>query len=130
MIPDLRYIELKSGYSDDGPAWIGIVEFSKSGQTVYFNNKALKKLKTRDFSGNHFDLENGEVYWISGVKLNGQNRHWAGRGKVMIQKEAVGEYLSRVGQDKLDESRFEIVKIEPTDKGRLIDIENEVGNIQ
>ena len=23
MIKDLMYIELKTGYSDDGPAWIG-----------------------------------------------------------------------------------------------------------
>ena len=25
MINDLMYIELKTGYSDDGPAWIGYV---------------------------------------------------------------------------------------------------------
>jgi hypothetical protein len=32
----IMYVELKSGFSDDGPAWIGKVKFSKSGQTVYF----------------------------------------------------------------------------------------------
>jgi len=38
------YIENKAeGLS--GSAWIGVAEFSKSRQTVYFNNKALKKLK-------------------------------------------------------------------------------------
>lgn len=26
MIHDLMYIELKTGYSDDGPAWIGYVK--------------------------------------------------------------------------------------------------------
>ena len=25
MIKDLMYIELKTGYSDDGPAWIGFL---------------------------------------------------------------------------------------------------------
>lgn len=30
-------MELKSGYSDNGPAWTGRVEFSKSGQTIYFD---------------------------------------------------------------------------------------------
>ena len=27
----LKYIELKTGYNDDGPAWIGRVKASKSG---------------------------------------------------------------------------------------------------
>jgi hypothetical protein len=39
----IRYIELKSGYHDDGPAWIARVLVSKSGRTVYFNGKALKR---------------------------------------------------------------------------------------
>src|ERR1017187_4692968 len=45
MKGQLTYIELKTGYSDDGPAWVGLVEFSKTGQTLYFDNKALKKRK-------------------------------------------------------------------------------------
>ena len=28
MIKDLMYIELKTGYSDDGPAWIGYVKYN------------------------------------------------------------------------------------------------------
>ena len=36
MIKDLMYIELKTGYSDDGPAWIGYVKTSKTKKT-YFN---------------------------------------------------------------------------------------------
>lgn len=40
MKSKIMYIELKTGYSDNGPAWIGMVEFSKSGKTVYFDNKA------------------------------------------------------------------------------------------
>ena len=36
MIHDLMYIELKMGYSDDGPAWIGYVKTSKSKKTIYF----------------------------------------------------------------------------------------------
>ena len=28
MIRDLMYMELKTGYSDDGPAWIGYVKTS------------------------------------------------------------------------------------------------------
>jgi len=29
MKSEIKYIELKSGYHDDGPAWIGMVEFSE-----------------------------------------------------------------------------------------------------
>ena len=37
------YIENKADRNDRGEAWIGKVEFSKTGQTIYFNNQAFKK---------------------------------------------------------------------------------------
>jgi hypothetical protein len=76
----LRYIELKSGYGDSGPAWIAKVKLSRSKTTVYFNGCALKKAKGGGISGNYFDLESGEEFWISGIKKNGEDRHWAGPG--------------------------------------------------
>ena len=36
------YIELKTGYSDDGPAWIGYVRTSKTKKTIYFNDHSVK----------------------------------------------------------------------------------------
>jgi hypothetical protein len=62
----IMYVELKSGFSDDGPAWIGKVKFSKSSQTVYFNDKGFKKIS--GICGNYMDIETGDEYWISGVK--------------------------------------------------------------
>ena len=35
MIGDLMYIELKTGYSYDGPAWIGYVKTSKSKKRIF-----------------------------------------------------------------------------------------------
>ena len=125
MKSKIKYIELKSGYSDNGPAWIGKVELSKTGQTVYFNGKSLKKLKSGGISGNHYDLESEEEYWISGVKKNGQDRHWAGGGKVMIDSTIVQEYLELVDFDIIDINQFELVDITPTDKGKFKEIENE-----
>lgn len=93
----LIYVELKSGYNDDGPAWIGFVGSSKSGATVYFNGKAFKSLKGAGVQGNYYDLETGEEYWISGVKNDGQDRHWAGSGKIEIDKAAIDSYLTRMG---------------------------------
>lgn len=119
----IKYIELKSGYEDRGPAWIAEVEFSKSGQTVYFNNKALKK-KLGIYS-NYYDIETDEEYWVSSVKKNGQDRHWAGGGKVMIDKDVVDEYLTLVNFSSLDKSHFEIVEIDKAfDKSRFDRIEN------
>ena len=50
MIHDLMYIELKTGYSDGGPAWIGYVKTSKSKKTIYFNLKNINlKLLSKSF---------------------------------------------------------------------------------
>ena len=81
MIKDLMYIELKTGYSDDGPAWIGYVKTSKTKKTIYFNNHAFQKYNGN--YANYIDIENGDEYWISGLKKKESNRHWAGHGKIM-----------------------------------------------
>lgn len=41
----IMYFELKTGFEDSGPAWIGEASFSRTGTTVYFNNKHLKELR-------------------------------------------------------------------------------------
>lgn len=123
MKSKIMYIENKS-YGHHGPAWIGLVEFSKSGQTVYFNNKALKKLKNPGISANHFDIETGEEYWVSGVKKNGQDRHWCGGGKIMLDKNSVHEYLKLVDFTVLDENHFIMSEFEKTDKERFSALEN------
>lgn len=105
----IMYIELKTGYSDDGPAWIGKVKLSKSGRTVYFLNKGFKRVQ--GISGNFIDIETREEYWISGVKKNGEDRHWAGSGKIKIDKKIIGDYLKITGQQGIDTSRLEVVEI-------------------
>ncbi len=130
MKTEIKYIELKTGFSDNGPAWIVSVEFSKSGQTIYFNDMALKKLKNPGFGANHFDIETGEEYWISGVKKNGQDRHSAGSGKVLIDEDILDTYLNLVDFSSLDKNQFEIVSInKETDKSRFNNIENTKGSI-
>ena len=78
MIHDLMYIELKTGYSDDGPAWIGYVKTSKSKKTIYFNNHAFQKYN----------------------------------GKIMIDRRAVNEYLSLIGERELPLNLFEVTDME------------------
>lgn len=110
MISDIKYIELKTGYSDDGPAWIGYVKTSKTGKTIYFNDHAFQK-NIGSYS-NYIDIETGEEYWISGLKKKESNRHWAGRGKIMIDRRAVREYLSFIGEKELPSNLFEVIAIE------------------
>jgi hypothetical protein len=128
MMKLLRYIELKSGYSDNGPAWIGYVTSSKTGRTLYFNGRGLMKLKGQRrgaSGGNYIDMETGESYWVSGVKKNGEDRHWAGSGKVLIEAIAVAEYLKIIGPKALDKSHCEITEsIVQTDIERLSKLAN------
>lgn len=104
------YIELKTGYSDDGPAWIGYVKTSKSKKTIYFNDHAFQK--SIGNCSNYIDIENGHEYWISGLKKKESNRHWAGHGKIMIDRRAVNEYLSLIEEKELPLNLFEVVNIE------------------
>ena len=109
MIHDLMYIELKTGYSDDGPAWIGYVKTSKTKKTISFHGHAFQK-NIGNYS-NYIDIETGEEYWISGLKKTESNRHWAGRGKIMIDRRAVKDYLIFIGEKELPLNLFKIVDI-------------------
>lgn len=124
-MPVLRFVELKTGYADNGPAWIAHVTMSRSGQTVYFNGRALKRNGGGGIEGNYRDRESGDEYWISGVKRKGSNRHWAGSGKVMIEETAVPEYLALTRADSLNAARFVLIAPLPqTDIDRLHKWEN------
>lgn len=109
MKPEIKYIELKSGYSDNGPAWIGLASFSKSGNTVYFNGKAYRKFA--GISGNYYDIETGDEYWISGVKKDLTDRHWAGGGLIYVEKRILHDYLKIVGKSSFDKRKYEIIEI-------------------
>jgi len=76
-------------------------------------------------AGNYFDIETGDEYWISGIKKNGQDRHWAGGGRIMIDREIVDDYLEIVDFNILDKNNFELVDIIPTDKKKFVEFENQ-----
>lgn len=116
----LKYIELKTGHAHNGPAWIGYIELSKSRKTIYFNGKALNG----NGHGACSDKQSGEIYWVSGIKKNGQDRHQCGNGKIQIDKSAIKEYLTIMGLDKLDTRKYIEVEIPKTDKSKFTEIEN------
>ena len=110
MIKDLMYIELKSGYSDDGPAWIGYVKTSKTRKTVYSHASPVRN--AIGGGSNYIDIETGDGYWITGLKKDESNRHWAGHGKITIDRRAVEEYLALIGEKELPLSLCEVADME------------------
>ncbi len=68
------FIENKSdGDGLTGPARIGRVEFSKTGKTLYYKGAELQSLKGYGYKANYYDINNGDHYWVSGPKKNGQD---------------------------------------------------------
>lgn len=109
MHSKIMYVELKTGYLHNGPAWIGRVMLSKEGQTAYFNQREF--CKARSWRANYCDIETGEEYWISEVKKKGRDRHAAGFGKINIDEKVVAEYLRMTKQKALDRKKFKEVII-------------------
>jgi hypothetical protein len=62
----IMWIESKGGDGVVGPARIGRVTFSKSGQSLYYAGRRFETLAGRGFKANYFDVESGEHHWISG----------------------------------------------------------------
>jgi hypothetical protein len=112
MKSEIKYIELKSGFSDDGPAWIGLVSFSKSGKTIYYDGKAFQSLNGNGISGNYYEIESGDEYWISGVKKNQKDRHVYGKGKIYVEKRILNEYLKIVNLQNLNPKLYEINEVD------------------
>jgi hypothetical protein len=123
---ELKYIELKSGFADNGTAWIGLVSFSKSGKTIYFDGKAFQSLNGTGISGNFFDLESGDEYWISGVKKDMTDRHKFGGGKIYVEKRILSDYLQTIGKPELPKTNYELTEVK-TEKSieRINELENE-----
>ena len=95
-VENIRYIELKTDQNDAGPAWIARVQFSKSKKTIYFNGIGLKSGKGQCVGANYYDFISGDEYWVSGVKRQEWNRHWAGSGDIMIERSLYDWYLNYI----------------------------------
>jgi hypothetical protein len=109
MKRELIYVELKTGFNDNGPAWIGNGFYNRTRKTVYFNGHVF--CRGNGVGSNHFDLETGEEYWISGIKKRDSNRHWAGSGAMEIDESVVEEYLALRGWASLPRTNYVVVKL-------------------
>ena len=56
-----------------GPARIGRVTFSKSGRSVTYRGRSFLKVGS-GYKYNHIAQDNGDHFWISGPRKDGQDR--------------------------------------------------------
>ena len=66
--------------------------FRKQVKRSITKTKFSKDWGGREWRGNHYDEETGEVYWVSGVKKRGSNTHWLEGGHVEVDEDAMEEY--------------------------------------
>ena len=92
----IMYMELKSNCGDSGPARIGRVSFSRTMKTLYYKGRKFRSCKGAGIGGNYYEVGTSDIYWISGPKRNGQDRHWAGSGPVEIDPEVADEYWTTI----------------------------------
>ena len=82
------YIEKKAN-EVSGPARIGRVTFSKSGESLYYRGQEFCK-SSMGFKANYFETETREHYWISGCKKRGGDRLYS--GTIEIDEDVREEY--------------------------------------
>lgn len=125
MKSEIVYVEIETGANHDGLAQIGKCFFSKTGQTIYFNGSVYQK-GGRGSAGNHYDIETGNGYWISGVKKNGTDRHRFGKGLIEIDESVIEEYLKIIGETELQKNKFKLVNLDNIpSKAKATEILNE-----
>ena len=87
-----------------GPARIGRVTFSKTGQSLYYAGKTFHK--SEGFKSNFVCEDTGESYWISGPKKRGGDSLYATNIRTQIDEEVRVEYwtLIRNRPDRVKET--------------------------
>lgn len=125
MKPEILYVELIDDTSHKGPAWIGYGYFNRTRKTLYFNGRILRK--GRGIISNYIDILSNEGFWVSSVKKNGEDRHWAGSGKITIDETAIEEYLKIIDEFELPKNKFLVSQLNNIPKVELANqLENQI----
>jgi len=92
----IMYIEDKSA-GLNGPARIGLVTFSKSGQSLHYGGRLFQRLGGDGFKANYYDAETGDHYWISGPRKDGCDRLYPSSSMpVEIDADVHDEYWTEI----------------------------------
>jgi hypothetical protein len=93
------YIERKAG-SLTGPARIGRVTYSKTGATIYYQDKEFRSLTGAGFKANYYDVGTGDEYWISGPHKDGRDALYATNIGTEIDADVSDEYWTTIRKKK------------------------------
>lgn len=91
----IMYIECKSG-GLTGPARIGRVRYSKTGATIYYQDKQFRSLKGYGFKANYYEVATGEEYWISGPRKDGKDSLYPTNIAPEIDEDVSDEYWTQL----------------------------------
>lgn len=93
MKPRIMFIELKED-GLRGVGRIGLVEFSKTGKSLYYKDRMLKKTKGAPLKANYYDEETFEDFWISGPKSDGKDSLFP--AEIEIDEDVREEYWAEI----------------------------------
>ena len=93
--PRIMYIEYK-GEGLHGSAWIGRVNFTRTGATLRYRDKSFQSLGGDGYKANYFDVETGEHYWISGPRRDGTDRLYKSDWPVEIDEDVREESWTEI----------------------------------
>lgn len=88
----IMYLENKSAQGLNGAGRIGRVRFSKTHKTVYYKGHVFHSLGGKGFKANYYDEATGDEWWISGPRLDGDDRLYGGQHGVEIDEDVAEEY--------------------------------------
>ena len=75
----IMYLEDKSK-GLNGPARIGRVGSSKTGETLYYAGRAFEALRNSGLKANFRDLDSGQPFWIARARKDGGDMRLITRG--------------------------------------------------
>ena len=90
----IMYIEDKSK-GLNGPARIGRVRLSKTGETLYYAGRTFAALRGSGLKANFRDVETAQPFWIAKARKGGDDRLYKGAGDPPVIDEDVAEQYWR-----------------------------------
>jgi hypothetical protein len=86
----IMYLEDKSK-GLNGPARIGRVRLSKTGETLYYAGRTFEALRGSGLKANFRDAETAQPFWIAKARKDGGDRLYKGAGDPPVIDDDVAE---------------------------------------
>ena len=90
----IMWVERKGSGGLVGPARIGRVLPSRTGQSLHYDGQTFHTLRGRGFKANYYDVGTGEEYWISGCRKDGMDALYS--TDVEIDEDVREEYWTKI----------------------------------